>query len=98
MKKTINGKEYDTDKAEAIATYRRALRTDPTGFEEMLYRTKCGNWFSTERGETNIRPLTEEEHRQWLEDRRTGGGLLLYFVERLNPIFRYSGRTSGIGR
>ena len=81
MKKTINGKEYNTETAEPIATYRRSLSTDPTGCEETLYRTKSGNWFRTERGETNIQPLTEKEHRQWLENRRTGGGLLLYFVE-----------------
>ena len=46
MKKVINKKLYDTEKAELIAT--RSNNLGPNNFnfeEEELYRTKTGNWF-----------------------------------------------------
>lgn len=46
MKKIINGKKYDTEKAEMIAEYWNGLGTDDfDNITEKLYRTKKGNWF-----------------------------------------------------
>ncbi len=46
MKKIINGKIYDTDKAVAIADYTNYLGTNDVYYEsEVLYRTAKGNFF-----------------------------------------------------
>ena len=46
MKKTINGKRYDTDKATEIATFDSPhYRTDFHWFCETLYRTARGRFF-----------------------------------------------------
>jgi len=46
MKKIINGKIYDTDKAVAIADYSNYLGSNDVYYEsEVLYKTAKGNFF-----------------------------------------------------
>ncbi|RQD73490.1 MAG: hypothetical protein D5R97_09295 [Candidatus Syntrophonatronum acetioxidans] len=45
MKKVINGKLYDTEKAVFIASYRYSNPSDFKHIEEDLYKTKKGNYF-----------------------------------------------------
>ncbi len=46
MKKIIDGKRYNTETAEEIASYSNDLSTsDFNWYEETLYLTKNGNWF-----------------------------------------------------
>ena len=46
MKRVINGKAYDTEKAECIATWSNSYYPGDFHFcEESLYRTKKGAWF-----------------------------------------------------
>ncbi len=46
MKKIIEGRKYDTDTAELIASYGNGLsRSDESWYEEDLYRKKTGEYF-----------------------------------------------------
>lgn len=46
MKKIINGKRYDTDKAQCVAEYANTYdRGDFHWYEEALYQTPSGSWF-----------------------------------------------------
>ncbi len=46
MKRVVNGKLYDTEKAEEVASWGNGLgNSDFRHVEETLYRTKKGNWF-----------------------------------------------------
>ena len=46
MKAIIEGKRYDTDKAQLITKYdNRLVRSDFRHLSEGLYQTKKGNWF-----------------------------------------------------
>lgn len=45
MKKIINGRKYDTETAELVASYGYSNVGDFHYWEEDLYRTKFGNWF-----------------------------------------------------
>ena len=42
-----NKKLYDTDTAEAIATYEHSYKSQFNWYRETLYRTAKGNWLST---------------------------------------------------
>ena len=60
MKKAIDGKIYDTEKAELIGSYDAGLGTrDFRNFKEDLYRTKKGRWFLAGQGG----PLTKYARR-----------------------------------
>ena len=51
MKRIIGGKRYDTEKAELIAeTAASCSRSDYAWFEESLYRTAKGYWFTAGTG------------------------------------------------
>lgn len=45
MKRIIDSKRYDTDKADQIATYDHGYTNDFTWYSEELYRTAKGAWF-----------------------------------------------------
>lgn len=51
MKKIVNRKKYDTEKAEEIASWSNSLPvTDFSHCSETLYRTENGNYFLAGRG------------------------------------------------
>ena len=68
-----NKKLYDTDTAEAIATYERSLPSDHQSIDT-LYRTAKGNWFvcGTYSGDPPTHqwfcPLSPREARERLEE------------------------------
>jgi len=45
LKKIINGKVYDTEKATEIRSYQEGILGNFEYINEVLYRTKRGNWF-----------------------------------------------------
>ena len=46
MKRVIDGKRYDTDKAQCVAEYANTYdRGDFHWYEEGLYQTAAGSWF-----------------------------------------------------
>lgn len=45
MKAIINGKRYDTEKAELVASDSYGFSSDFQSWEEELYRTPRGSWF-----------------------------------------------------
>jgi len=56
MKKIRDGKKYDTETAELIASWQNSYNPNDFHFEsEDLYRTKAGNWFIVGEGG----PLTD---------------------------------------
>lgn len=75
--KVFEGKRhiYDTSKAEPLGNRIFSYYGDPAGYEETLYKTKGGLYFlwglggadSPYSSEEDIRPLTVEEARAWLE-------------------------------
>ena len=50
MKKTICGKDYDTETATLIKKYTYGYFGDPAGYEEILYQTPGGLYFLYVRG------------------------------------------------
>ncbi len=76
MKKIINGKIYDTDKAEKVLSFnRRVTATSFFGGEyetwvsSEIYKTKKGTWFEIVGVETQNpqwNPLTEERAKEVL--------------------------------
>jgi hypothetical protein len=101
MRRIIGGKRYDTGKATLVAEVSaQGARSDFAWYEEMLYRTAKGNWFTAgeggplshyavqagqnnRRGGVAIRPLTQYEAMQWLEDAGEGDALEEYFSGEL---------------
>ena len=83
MKKTIEGKRYDTDTAECIAKVSKGNWNDFHHVSEQLYKTERGAWFihgeggpKTGYSESNgystsggeaIFIVTEEEAFEWLQ-------------------------------
>ena len=83
MKKIINGKKYDTDAAEYLVLHRSRTGTFED-YDEVLYRTKTGEFFLAGKGgplskyrqkEGNgwrngerIIPLKEGEAKAWVEE------------------------------
>lgn len=66
MKKVINGKVYNTETAEEVASYSFSNSNDFRYIREKLYRTKKGNWFlygeggpMTKGGYTRQDPFTQ---------------------------------------
>jgi hypothetical protein len=56
MKKIINNRKYDTDKAECVAHYYNAYaRSDFNSIDEQLYRTGRDNWFIVGEGGAKTR-------------------------------------------
>lgn len=46
----INGKRYNTDTAQLIASYDNGMQGDFSWYHEALYRTPRGNWFIVGKG------------------------------------------------
>jgi len=75
MKKTINRKVYDTEKAEHVA-YRYAGEFGrPDGYEERLFVKKNGEHFvygigghESKYGEPAIMPMTDKQAKEWKKD------------------------------
>lgn len=83
MKKTINGKKYDTETALKLGQMDHDITDSIYGYTEALYRKKTGEFFvcgdggartkygmQTENdamGGSAITPLTEDEARSWAE-------------------------------
>lgn len=93
MKKTINGKRYDTSKSIIIWAYETGR--GPISFSESLYRLPRGGWFIVGQGQrlspygrhgagervpgAKITPLSHEEALDWLRAHDQCG--LAYFHE-----------------
>ena len=83
MKKIIEGRKYDTDTAEEIATAKHGYKNEFSYYEETLYCKRTGEYFLygyghgdskyAERGfggwgpGEGIMPMTYEQARQWAE-------------------------------
>jgi len=96
MKKTINGKRYDTEKAELIAEFSRSNPSDFNYVSEKLYRTKIGNWFiagegganskyaklsgNSSWGSSDITAITNSEALEWLQEHDENDAIDKYFA------------------
>ena len=68
MKKIINGRVYDTEKAKELGTYANyGSWNDFSHLEETLYRKKTGEYFLFGEGGRRIMPMTYDEAREWAE-------------------------------
>jgi hypothetical protein len=67
MQKVVNGKRYDTEKAEQVCTWGSEGRSDFSWHTTSLYRTPKGNWFTAGEGG----PMSEWRRRAG--DSWTGG-------------------------
>lgn len=97
MKKVIDGKMYNTETADEVATWSNHYYPNDFHYcEESLFRTKKGNWFlygeggamsaysrsvgnNGRGGGSDIRALTPDEARQWLEEKDQVEELERYF-------------------
>ena len=77
MKKLIGKKEYDTETAILIKKFTYSYFGDPTGYEEILYRTLDGFFFIYVRGgaksiypQENIMRLGKSKVDEWLENHK----------------------------
>jgi len=73
MQKLINGKLYDTDHAEKIASYSTGGSTSDFDFyREALYRTESGRWFLHGQGhaKTKYASTTSDGMKGWGSDIR----------------------------
>ncbi len=75
MKKIINRKTYNTDTAEQLGHLCIGTFGDPAGYEEMLFKTKSGNFFLYGAGGADskypqqaITPVTKKEADAWLKN------------------------------
>lgn len=73
MKKIICKKEYDTETAEQVKKYTCGFYGDPTGYEEVLYKTPGGLYFLYVRGgaespypQEDILRLAKTKINDWL--------------------------------
>lgn len=78
MRRTINGKRYDTEKAKWIAFHDNEPMVTPQDFHwfsEVLYKTPRGNWFLCGEGNALTRysggvkfiPMSEKDALDWCE-------------------------------
>ena len=71
MRRIVDGKVYDTDKARAIATRTPSDVMGNHEWEETMYQTPNGSLFAVEadigRGKYIVVLENEEEARKWLE-------------------------------
>lgn len=99
MKKTINGKRYDTEKAELVAEYSYSNTNDFRYFSEELYLTTKGNWFiageggpaskyaesngNSSSGSSNIEAISKDEALEWLQKYDENDAIDKYFAEEI---------------
>lgn len=73
MKKVINGKVYDTDKAKGLGTYANyGSWRDFNHYEETLYQKKTGEYFLFGKGGASTRYAEPEGQNSW-----TGGSRIM---------------------
>lgn len=65
MIKIIDGKRYNTDKAELIANNSYSNPSDFHYFSEDLYRTQNGNWFIYGEGGAMSKYAVQVEQNSW---------------------------------
>ena len=98
MKKIINGKRYDTDSSEVVATYSNYSSSSDHCYES-LCRTKSGNWFLSGEGGglsrygrlvgngmtggEDVKPLTPKEAMEWLEAKEEAAIIEKYFSDQI---------------
>lgn len=68
MKKVIDGKMYNTETADEVASHSYGYQSDFNYIEETLYRTKKGAWFLYGEGGANTRYSRAVSQNSW-----TGG-------------------------
>lgn len=90
MRKIINKKIYDTDKATLVCSNKYNEDIDFICQNIGLYITKKNNWFLCYEGDqcgedtlNNIIPITEEEAYDWLEERDKTEAIEQYFSDIL---------------
>jgi len=96
MRKVIEGKRYDTETAEQVASTSYANYTERTYWSEELYRTKKGNWFLYGEGgdlskyaRSAIIPLTRVKAMSWLEVHTTGSEAIEnYFADVIDDVWK----------
>ena len=97
MKKTIEGKRYDTDTAECIAKFSKGNYNDFHHVCEQLYQTKKGEWFihgeggamsgyaesdgNLSSGGEAIFTVTEEEAFEWLQKHDHNDAIDTHFAD-----------------
>ena len=89
MRKVIEGKRYDTETAEQVASTTYSNYGDRTFWSEELYRTSQGNWFLYGEGgalskyaRSAIIPLTRVKAMSWLEVHTSGSeAIKKYFTD-----------------
>ncbi len=65
MIKIIDGRRYDTDKAELVASVSYSNPSDFHYFSEDLYRTRNGNWFIHGEGGAMSKYAVQVEQNSW---------------------------------
>jgi hypothetical protein len=65
MKKIIDGKRYDTETAEEVASWSYGNHGDFNRAEETLYRTKHGRWFLHGEGGPRSRFARTVRQNEW---------------------------------
>jgi len=65
MKKIINGISYDTDTADEVVYHSHGHRSDFHYIEEILYRTKKGNFFLVGKGGASTRYARTVSQNCW---------------------------------
>ena len=95
MKKIINGKLYDTDKAQELGNYEFSRRNCFDWYSETLYRKRTGGFFLYCEGNAmspyarrsdngsgygeRIKPLTYSEAQEWAEENLDGDDYISIF-------------------
>ncbi len=100
MKRIIEGRRYDTAKAQEIASDSYSNPGDFHHWHETLYRTAGGSWFlvgqggpmskyarctgqNEQSGGEELRVLTEEQAREWLEEHECTAALEKHFASAI---------------
>lgn len=81
MKRVINGRRYDTDKATLVGETMFGEPGEAGYTRQSLYRKRGGEYFARTQGPYTldaIVPLTHKEAREWVMDNK---GMALYYEE-----------------
>lgn len=75
MKKIICKVEYDTEKAELVKKVTSGCFGDPTGYEEILFKTEGGKFFLYTNGgeqspyaKEDIKRMSAEKAKEWADN------------------------------
>ncbi|WP_289225749.1 hypothetical protein [Bacteroides acidifaciens] len=85
MRRIMNDRMYDTDKATLVVKYREELEDEPLFGSSFLYLKKTGEWFLYYEGgqyrDTQIKPIMSFEAKMWLAERDFVDEYIQYFGE-----------------